>query len=515
VSEPPTGIAGGGAQSRPAVLPPTEAEQTRYGWKVLSVTSLGVTLTFLNTSTLNVALPSVSRHFHASPTASSWFLLSYALVSTILILVFGRLADLLGRRPLYLIGMALLTFASLSCVFAPNAWTLVALRGVQGIGAAAVITNTTAQLVDAFPPRLVPVALGFNVTVSSAANVLGPILGGALVAGFGWRAVFWFNVPVGLVGIWWARRTLRPSPGSRSAGERFDSLGAVVSLVALSGLVIAISQGGSVGWGSPLVLWSFVVAALAVPAFALVESLVAHPLVDFGLFRDRQRSMAYLATFLMSISQASIVLLASLYLQSVRGLDSFHAGLGVSPMAVGLMAVAPVSGRLARRFPPRVLSSVGLAVTAAGLLLLGALLSTHTPLVVISGFLLLIGGGVALFATPNTSSLLASVRPDRRGIANGLRSMLQNTAQTLSVAMSLAITTSLLAAPQKKATYLGDVAGFSVADQQHLITGFRTTILVLTASCLCGLAVSLLRGTEPPPAPAEIEPDALAEAVAD
>ena len=193
------------------------AADARYAWRVFSVTTLGVILTAVNSSTLDVALPTVARHFNATPSQASWILLSYMLVNTVLILAFGRLADLLGRRLLYIAGLAVFTVASLGCGFAPSADVLIVLRALQAVGAASVVTNTTALLVDAFPPRLLSIGLGMNITAISASQVAGPLVGGAMVTWFGWRAVFLFNVPTGLVGVVWGLIVLRrmPRPAQR------------------------------------------------------------------------------------------------------------------------------------------------------------------------------------------------------------------------------------------------------------------------------------------------------------
>jgi MFS family permease len=196
----------------------------------LSVTSLGVLLAAANTSTLDVALPVVARHFRASATAASWALLTYMLVNTVLILAFGRLADIVGRRRLYLAGLGTFTLASLACGFAPNILALDVLRGVQAIGAAAIITNTTAQLTDAFPRNLLATALGLNVAVAAASQVIGPVIGGAMASTWGWRAVFWFNVPTGVVGLvcGGSCKSGRES-GSTSSARRSRSSGSAAS----------------------------------------------------------------------------------------------------------------------------------------------------------------------------------------------------------------------------------------------------------------------------------------------
>src|ERR1700760_4865801 len=227
-----------------------DTAQARYAWRVLSVTSLGVLLAGTNTSTLDVGLPVVARHFSANATQASWIVLSYMLVNTVLILVFGRVADIVGRRRLYMVGLAILTGASVLCGFAPSALLLAVCRALQAVGAAAIITNTTALLTDAFPGRLLSTGLSFNVTAASAAQVAGPIVGGALASTLGWRAVFWFNVPFGVAGLLWAMRTLRADP-PHSSREPFDLVGAALTVTLIGGLVLALSEGGALGWVHP------------------------------------------------------------------------------------------------------------------------------------------------------------------------------------------------------------------------------------------------------------------------
>lgn len=235
------------------------SDDRRYAWRVLSVTGIGVLLSGANTSTLDVALPTVARHFNATATEASWMLLSYMLVNTGLIVAFGRLADIVGRRRLYLAGLAVFTVGGLACGFATNAAELDAM---QAVGAASIVTNTTALLTDAFPPETLSLGLGLNVTLVSAAQVVGPLLGGLLATTLGWRAVFWFNVPTGAVGLVWAAISLRRSPRSGERREPFDLIGGVLSFAVLGSLVIALSEGGALGWTSPPVVAGAIVFAV-------------------------------------------------------------------------------------------------------------------------------------------------------------------------------------------------------------------------------------------------------------
>ena len=468
------------------------ADEERYAWRVLSVTSLGVLLAAANTSTLDVALPVVARHFDATASAASWTLLTYMLVNTVLILAFGRLADIVGRRRLYLIGLATLTAASLACGFAPSILWLDALRGVQAIGAAAIITNTTAQLTDAFPARLLGTALGLNVAVASASQVIGPVIGGAMASAWGWRAVFWFNVPTGVVGLIWARASLRHAL-QRPRKERFDVLSAVLSLAMLGGLVIALSEGGALGWTSAPVIVGAALFVVTTPVFLVMQARRRDPLVDLRLFADRQRSAAYLANFLLALARFAVVLLAALYLQAARGLDPFQAGIRVIPVALGMMVASPLVGRLVARFTARILSTSGLVLTGAGLLGLGLRLQPTTGDAELALWLALIGVGTGIFMTPNTSAIMSTVEPARRGIANGVRSMTQNSGFVVSVALSLGIVTSALPPEQKRQAYAGTLSQLGPQSLAHLTHGYHLALLVLAGMTVFGAVASLAR----------------------
>jgi EmrB/QacA subfamily drug resistance transporter len=471
--------------------------QVRYAWRVLSVTSLGVLLAGTNTSTLDVGLPVVARHFHADATEASWIVLSYMLVNTVLILVFGRVADLIGRRRLYLIGLFVLTTASVLCGLAPNAPVLAAFRALQAVGAAALITNTTALLTDVAPPGRLSSLLGVNVSVASAAQVAGPLVGGLFASTLGWRWVFWFNVPFGVAGLVWARLSLHRDP---PAGDRepFDAVGALLSFSLVGGIVLTLSEGGAVGWSSPAVLAGAVVTLLSLPVFLLTQRHRRYPMLDLTLFADRERSFAYACTFLLAVARFAVVLLVALYLQAASGTDPFQAGLRVIPVAAGISVVSPLAGRLARRFATRWVASGGLAVTAISLAVLAVVIAPGASYPTVGACLLGVGVGTGLFMTPNTTSIMANVEAGRRGIANGVRSMLQNTGYVVSTALALAIVTSPLKPAEKSSAYAGTLSTLSPHALDAFTSGYRKAFVVLAVACAVATIASLSRvGADP------------------
>lgn len=463
-----------------------------YPWLVLTVTSLGAFLIMVNIGSLNVALPEVSRHFHADALTSSWILLSFMLVNTILILVFGQVSDIFGRKKLYLSGMALFTLASLAIGFAPNAGVLIALRVVQAAGGAFVIVNTTALITDAFPANRLGTGLGINVLTASAAQLLGPVVGGLIAGSWGWRWVFWFNVPIGIIAVLWGSWVLRPA-AARPVRERVDGLGGVLIFIALGGLVMALSESGDLGWSSSTVDIGLLLFAVFAPLFIWRERRAPSPLMDLQLLRNRAFLMPNLATFLNSFARSAVVLLFALFFQFAYSMSAFEAGLRVLPSVIGMLIMSPVAGFLTRRYSTKLLASTGLLISMAGLLLLLFSVSPDLSYGLIAAAMLLVGCGAGLFLTPNTTDIMSSVPSHRRGVANGLRSMLGNMGQVLSTAVTLMIVGIGLPSRLKDVLYSGAAADLTRPDLILIIHGYRWAIAALLIATLLGLAASLSR----------------------
>ncbi|MCL6452600.1 MAG: DHA2 family efflux MFS transporter permease subunit [Alicyclobacillus sp.] len=466
-------------------------------WMVLSATGLAVVLVMVNLGALNVALPSISRHFHAGAAVANWILLSFMLVNTVLILVFGQFADSFGRRNMYLLGIAVFTVVSLAIGFSPNIWWFLVFRVLQAAGGALVITNNTALLTDAFPESSLGKGLGLNVLIASAAQLIGPVVGGALAGSLGWQWVFWACVPVGLIAMVWGVLVLRRLP-STGSGRPIDWTGGGIIFVALSALIYALSEGGTLGWFNPSVLIGFALFVVLAPILVLTERRSPAPMFDFSLFRDRPYAMANVATFLNAFARVSVVLLASLFYQSVLHQGAFQAGYEVLPVTVGMLVASPIAGALSGRFTPRVLSTTGLGLSALGLILLMWALQPGLAYWLAGTGMTLVGFGSGLFLTPNTRSIMTSVPVDRRGFANGLRSMLQNMGQVLSTAASLTIITAGLPQRLQDAVYSGNVTNFTRTDVLRMVGGYRWAMAALLVATVIGMACSALRGKVAP-----------------
>ncbi len=472
------------------------AAADRHAWVVFSVTSLGVLLTGLNASTLDVALPSVVRHFDASATAATWILLSFLLVTTVLVVPFGRLADIIGRRRLYLAGLGLLTLASLVAGAAPDVAVLILARIAQAVGAASIMANVTAILTDAFRPSKLSIGLGANVTVAAVGLVAGPAVGGVVADGLDWRWVFWFNVPIGLVSIIWAIPTLRELP-RQGAREPFDVVGAVLSTVVVGAFVMAIALGGTHGWTAWPVVAGGIAFVVGFPVLIWTQRRRAFPLLDLELFADRARAIAFSVTFVLAFARFGIVLILALYLQAAHGWSAVRTGLIIMPAAVGMMVAAPVAARLAREFSARILASAGLGLTAGALFYVAGELNPHTDMTSLIVILSLIGLGTGLVMTPNTSSIMASVTAGRRGVANALRAMMQNVGTVTGTAVCLAIVTRPLEPRDQAAAYAGTLSRLSAHTLPAFTAGYHRALLLLAIVTTAGAIASLLRN--PPP----------------
>jgi EmrB/QacA subfamily drug resistance transporter len=456
----------------------------KAGWPVLVAASAGALLCFLNLSALNVALPAVARSLHASPTQASWILLSYMLVSTVCILSFGRLADLWGRRRLFLAGLALFVAACAACALAPTAGFMLASRIGQAVGAAGVMANASALVSDAFGRRKMGLALGVLAMVAALAQVVGPLAGGFVVSWWGWRVLFMLNVPLGLCVLAWSWKVLPASPVVQA--ERFDLAGAALSFAGIGCVIYALSMAGPHGWTSTPV-WAFMLAgAVAVVLFWGVQVRVASPLVAPSLFADRGRRTAYAGILLLSMTQAAPLLLVALYLQACAGLAASEAGLRIAPVAVGMLMAAPAAGILLRRFRAETLCVGAMLLAGCALAFLGALLRPEMGGMQLSIGLWALGLGIGSFVTPNNASILQSVAPVRRGIANGVRSTLQNTGIMVGTALALSVALAGLS-PGSQRTILGNGgAALSTADLAAFTRGASSALFLLAVLCLAG-----------------------------
>jgi len=471
-------------------VPPTDA----YRWWALSTTSLGALLAALNMSTLVIALPALMRSLHVGVLDVTWVLLAYMLAQTAAVLTVGRLGDMWGRKRLYVAGFALFTVMALLSGFAGSAWELIVLRATAGVGGALMLANSSAIVADAFPGHELGLALGINAMVIAVGSAIGPVLGGWLTS-LGWQWVFWFNVPVALVGSLWAFAILH-EPRRSGRRQRIDWLGNAVFLAGLSGLLLCLSMGGIEGWDQPVVIVGAAAFAIGVPLFLAVERRAAEPLLDLGLFRSRVFAIGNLSQVLNATSRMGLLFLLVFYFQGPQQRDPVTAGLLVTPIAAFMFLLSPVSGWVSDHIGSRIPATVGLALTGAGLAVMGATIGQDTSYALLAVGMSLVGAGAGIFTSPNASSIMASVRPEQRGVASGVRMLTALVGSMFSIAFVLAIITSSLPKDVMLKVFSGVTTGLSAAQVAPFISGVRGTLFVLAAISLLSAPLSLLRGAE-------------------
>jgi EmrB/QacA subfamily drug resistance transporter len=468
------------------------SDHRNYKWWALSCTSLGMLLATINSGTLIIALPDLERALHTSLLALVWVILAYMIASTVLVLTAGRLSDLFGRKQAYVGGFIAFAIASLGAGFAADATQLILWRVAQGIGGAFLFANSAALVTDAFPREQLGLAMGTNTMVAAVGLVIGPVLGGVLVA-IAWHWVFWFNVPFGLLGAAWGALVLRELARPDSV-RGFDLLGTTTFVLGLTGLVLGISRGGINGWNDPLVIGGLATALVLLPAFVLIECRARAPMLDLSIFENRLFAAATGAAFINGLSRFALMFVFVFYFQGPQGDDPITAGIKLAPLALGMLISSPPAGLWADRHGSRTLAAAGMLVSALGLALMTTL-EVHTPYWQSGLWLLIVGIGSGMFNSPNTAAMMGTVPPHRRGIAAGARTMLQNTGAVLSIAFVLAIITAAVPRDVLFQIFSGLASGLSEAQLDPFISNMHVALWVLAATSLVGAVVSLLRPT--------------------
>jgi EmrB/QacA subfamily drug resistance transporter len=442
----------------------------------LAALSLSMLLSSLGISIANVALPTLAEAFNASFQDVQWIVLAYLLAITTLIVSVGRLGDLIGRRRLLLAGIVLFTGASVLCGAAPTLGLLIAGRAAQGIGAAILMALTLAFVAETVPKAKTGSAMGLLGTMSAIGTALGPSLGGVLIAGPGWRAIFLINLPLGLLTFLLAHRTLpvdRPAPTMERAG--FDFGGTLLLALTLAAYALAMTLGQ--GHFGPLNLALLVAAGFGVGLFVRVEAGAASPLIRLAMFRDPVLRASLATSALVSTVMMATLVVGPFYLSRALGLDAALVGLvlSVGPLVVALSGVP--AGRLADRFGAPRMTLVGLVGLAAG----SALLAMMPATLGIPGYigpLVVITGGYALFQTANNTAVMADIRPDQRGVISGMLNLSRN--------LGLITGASVMGAVFALASATVDI---TTAPPEAVASGMAITFAVAGVLIVVGLAI--------------------------
>jgi EmrB/QacA subfamily drug resistance transporter len=462
--------------------PSQQIDYTRKWWVMLGV-SMGIFLGTIDGSIVNVSLPTLEDELPTSFATVQWVVIGYLLVITSLMLGAARLADMIGKKRVYLPGMALFTAASVLCGLAPSVGFLIAFRAVQGVGSAMMTSLGMAIITEAFPPTERGRALGISGTIVSLGISLGPTLGGLLIGTVGWRAIFLVNLPVGVLGLYLVRRFVpdwRP-PG----GQRFDVAGAVIILVTLLCLALGLTFGPESGWDHPAILALLMVAAGGLVTFVAVESRLEQPMVDLRLFRDLLFSISLLTALMVFVVLAGMFVLP-FYLELVKGYEPRQTGLFLTVIPAALGLTAPVAGSLSDRYGSRGISLIGLVVVVLGCLSASTLTrDTSTPGYIIR--LLPLGVGVGMFQSPNNSAVMGTAPRERLGVASGLLALSRTLGQSTGIPLMGAIFASRVIAVSS----LGASSDVTDAPPWAIVEGIELSFLVSAVLVVMGVVLAL------------------------
>jgi EmrB/QacA subfamily drug resistance transporter len=451
-------------------------------WWTLGAVSFGLFMIMLDNTVVNVALPAIQRDLKIGVSELEWVVNGYALTFAVLMLTGGKLADMLGRRRMFIVGLAIFSGASLACGLANSAGLLIGARIVQGIGAALMNPATLSIITATFPPRQRGMAIGIWAGVSALALAIGPLLGGILTQQISWGWIFFVNVPVGILAILVARIAIDESRDT-SHEQKLDLPGLITSAVGLFALTYGLIEANKYGWTSGRILGLFALCALALAVFVAIEMRSRLPMLDLSLFKNPTFAGANLVMLLVALAMFGVFFFISIYMQNVLGYSPTQAGAAFLPMTILIVLIAPIAGKLSDRVGSRWLMGTGMILVSASLLIFSRLGLDSSYWSIFPG--LIVGGlGMALTMTPTTAAAMGSVAVDKAGVGSAVLNSMRQVGGSLGIALMGAIVVSYASAPVGTAQAL-----------PQFVDGLQHALLVAAAIAFASavVAVALVR----------------------
>lgn len=453
-------------------------------WYIMSAVSMGIFLSTIDSSIVNVALPTLVREYRTNFQTVQWVVLAYLLTLATLLLSTGRLADMIGKKSIYTAGFVIFTLGSLLCGFAPNVYLLILFRIFQAIGATMILALGMAIVTEAFPPNERGMALGITGTMVSIGIILGPTLGGLIIDALSWNWIFFVNLPVGIVGTIMVIRFV-PSLRPKSV-QRFDLPGAFTLFCCLLALSQALTLGQSYGFTNYRILLLFLASLLSLLLFLYIENHASQPMIDLDLFRNLMFSISLLTGLLTFFAMSGTLILMPFYLENVLGYTTRQVGLLMAAVPVSMGIIAPLAGYLSDRFGSRIITVIGL-----GVLLLGYVgLSTLNALTGTLGYLIRfvpIGIGMGVFQSPNNSAIMGVAPRDRLGVVSGMLAVNRTLGQTTGIAVLGAVWASFVFL-NSGGQIVSNATEASVSVQ---VTALQNTFLIVVLIILFALALGI------------------------
>jgi EmrB/QacA subfamily drug resistance transporter len=459
------------------------AQENRKWWTLAAV-AIGLFMIMLDNTVVNVALPSIQNDLHISTSELEWVVNAYALTFGVLLLTGGKLADLLGRRSIFVAGLVIFTGASLWCGLAGGATSLIAARTVQGVGAALMNPATLSIITATFPPRQRGTAIGIWAGVSALALAIGPLVGGLLTQKINWSWIFFVNIPVGVAGVL-AARIFIDETRDTSVEQRLDVPGLLSSGIGLFALTYGLIETNDHAWGSARVLTLFAIAAVALAVFVVLELRQRIPMLDLSLFANRTFSGANSVMFLVGLAMFGIFFYNSLFLQRVLHYDAIKTGATFLPMTLLIILVAPAAGRVTDRIGPRWLMGAGMVLLTGSLLLFATLDASSSWWNILPG--LVVGGlGMAIVMAPTTTAAMASVPVDKAGVGSAVINSMRQVGGSLGIAIMGTLVATRV-----------NVKPFDPRYATQFVAGYHRALQVGAAILLAGAVVAVTTVRKP------------------
>jgi len=473
---------------------------TTNKWVTFLIVAVGVFMSTLDASIVNISLPTIARYFGVALGGPiEWVIIAYLVVIAAVLLTIGRLSDVVGRKPIWAAGLVVFTIGSALCGAAPSLPLLIAFRVAQGLGGALLFAVSPAIITGAFPSAERGRALGANAVVVALGTSAGPTIGGVLTEHFTWRWIFYVNVPLGVIGFLATLFLLKEKRARKDV--RFDPLGALLLAVGFAALTLGLSFGQEWGWTSPLLIGTLALAVVALGLLIVVERRVESPILDLTLLRSRVFVSANISLILNFLALFAVSFLLPFYFEQLRHFSTQEAGLLLTPLPLTIAIVAPISGALADRVGTRWLAAGGLTIACIGLVLLGGL-DARSSVFDIAWRLVVTGAGQALFQSPNNSALMGAAPRGAQGVAAGFLATGRVVGQSASVAIAGAVFAAFGGAAAGRALVQPPSHGHALTSanlaalQRTFESGYHAAFIVCAAIAALGIGAALTRGAD-------------------
>lgn len=494
------GNAGTGSQiEHTAVLPAAPAQDQTNRWVMLALAASSSFITTLDGSIVNIGLPLVAHTFRIGISgAIEWVIIGYLVIIAAVLLTFGRLADMVGRKPIFMTGLIVFLLGSALCGMAPSLLLLILARLLQGLGGALLFSVNIAMITSSFPLSGRGLALGLNAVIVSLGVALGPTIGGIITQYLSWRWIFYVNVPICLTVLFTSLYFYHERRPLRGASGRFDPIGAILLAIGFASVTLGLSFGQEWGWTSPGTLSTFSIGIIALAITIVVERRVEHPILDLHLVTNRTFALGNISFMLCMMALFAPGFILPFYFEQLRGFSTIQTGLILTPLPLSLAVAAPLSGSIADRFGSRWISPIGLTLACLGLILLSQLNAQSSAWDVIWR-LAFTGFGQGLFQSPNTRTIMGAAPTNKQGEASGLLATGRVIAQSTSVALTGTVFTALGAASAGTVLSSQRVQSLSLSSisslQNTFVGGFHAALFVCALCAATGIFTSLARGS--------------------